>query len=378
MVYMSKTKKKRVRKQRLIRLAIAVGVIAAVIIIIWQVNLGSVVARVDGTAIRSSMVDGVSAFLQFAQTGQFQDNSTVGMTAEEIATRDDMRLVQRNAVVQNVFVTKEVLKKHFAAEGIAFPTEDQQAQIDEYMNMYFGTPEAVRTLESNGVKRQHLEYYFEFITLMAAFRDKIAESDPVTEEQALAYYNENQSYFITPLSLRASHILLLDAEHTDARRAEMEQILERLNNGEDFAELAMEYSEDGSAENGGDLGTFGLGQMVPEFENAALALEPGEISGIVETQFGYHIILLTEKTEETLSPFEDVRESIDSVLNGERTTAATDALIEAANITYYGLINPETGKPPTSLADLALSRGETPEEEHDPNDGEDHTGHNHD
>jgi hypothetical protein len=142
----------------------------------------------------------------------------------------------------------------------------------------------------------------------------------------------------------------------------------------------MEYSEDGSAENGGDLGSFGLGQMVPEFEEAALALEPGEISGIVETQFGFHIVMLTEKNEESISPFEDVMSSIDSFLTSERVTEATEALIESANITYYGLINPTTGKPPTSLAELKEARGEVDEtdSDHDPYDGEDHTGHDHD
>jgi len=378
MVYMSKTKRKRVRRQRLIRLAIAAAVVAAVLVIIWQASLGSVVARVEGTTIRSGMVDGVETFLAFAQTGQFPNNSTAGMTEDEIATQNDLKLVQRNALVQSVFVTNEVIRKFFAEKGIAFPDEEQQAQIDEYVEMYFGTPEAVRTLEAKGVKRQHIEYYFEFVTIMAALRNYIDETDPVTEEEALAYYNENPSYFTNPFSMSASHILIQDPEHTDAKRAEIEAILEKLNNGADFAELAMEYSECGSAENGGDLGTFGLGQMVPEFEEAALALEPGEISGIVETQFGFHIIKLTEKTEESIAPFEDVRENINSVLIGQRSNDLVEGLIDAANITYSGLINPETGRPPTSLADLALARGETPDAEHDPNDGGDHTGHNHD
>ena len=379
MVYMSKTKRKRVRRQRLIRLAIAAAVVAAVLVIIWQASLGSVVARVEGTTIRSGMVDGVETFLAFAQTGQFPNNSTAGMTEDEIATQNDLKLVQRNALVQSVFVTNEVVRKFFAEKGIAFPDEEQQAQIDEYVEMYFGTPEAVRTLEAKGVKRQHIEYYFEFVTIMAALRNYIDETDPVTEEEALAYYNENPSYFTNPFSMSASHILIQDPEHTDAKRAEIEAILEKLNNGADFAELAMEYSECGSAENGGDLGTFGLGQMVPEFEEAALALEPGEISGIVETQFGFHIIKLTEKNEESLSSFEDVRENIDSILIGERSNELVTSLIDAANITYTGLLVPETGKPPISLSELALARGETPEEDgHDPNDGGDHTGHDHD
>ena len=372
MAYMSKTKRRRVRKQNLIRLAIAIAIIIAILFIIWQISLGSVLARVEGTPIRSSMVDGVKTFVEYMQTGQFSGSTAAG---EDKALQDDMKLIQRNSVVYSVFVAKEVLKKHFAAEGIIFPDEEQQAAIDEYVNSYIETPEAVKSFESNGVKIEHIQYYFEYMTIMGAFRDTIAESNPVTDEDVLDYYNENQSYFINPFTMRASHILIYDPEHTDENRTKIEQILDRLNNGEDFAELAMEYSDDSSAENGGDLGTFGLGEMVPEFENAALALEPGEISGIVETEYGFHIIKLTEKTEESIVPIEDVRSSIDSYLLNLRSTEAMEELIAAANITYYGLINPATGRPPISLAELDEARG-TADNSNDPDNG-DHEGHDH-
>ena len=392
MVYMSKTKRKRVRRQNLIRLAIVLAVIAAILVLIWQASLGSVLARVDGTPIRSGMVNGVESFLEYIQTGQFTDRSTRGLTSEEKSSLEDMRIVQRNSLVQSVFIANEVLKQHFAAEGIAFPTEEQQLEIDQYKEMYYGTPELVSMFRSNGVKQQHVDYYFEYVVIMSAFREKIAEENPVSDDDALAYYNENLEYFVTPFSMQASHILLLDEDHTDARRAEMQAILDRLNNGEDFAELATLLSEDGSAESGGDLGTFGLGQMVAEFEEACLALEPGEISGIVETEYGFHIIKMTQKNEETTATFEEARETIDSTLTSERSSEAMDALIEAANITYKGLINPTTGKPPISLAELDEARGTTDDaddadsateedeygEDHDPNDGGDHEGHDHD
>ena len=373
MAYMSKTKRRRVRKQNLIRLAIAIAVIIAILIIIWQISLGSVIARVEGTPIRSSMVNGVETFIEYLQTGQFSGNAATG---DDKALQEDMSLVQRNSIVYSVFVAKEVLKKHFEAEGIIFPNEEQQIAIDEYVSSYLVSPEAVRSLESNGVKKEHIQYYYEYLTIMSAFRDIVSENNPVTDEEALDYYNENQDYFINPFSMRASHILIYDPEHTDENRTKIEQILDMLNNGEDFAELAMEYSDDSSAENGGDLGTFGLGEMVPEFENAAFALEPGEISGIVETEYGFHIIKLTEKTEESIVPIEDVRESIDSYLLNLRSTEAMEELIEAANITYYGLINPTTGRPPTSLAELDEARG-IADNSDDPDNG-DHEGHDHD
>ena len=356
MTYMSKTKRRRVRRQRFLGLAIAAAVIAAIILIIWQASLGSVLAKVEGTSIREGQVSGVEAFLTYVQTGQFPSSTFEG-TDEEIATQKDMMIVQRNSLVQNVFISYEVVKNHLEAQGVSFPTEEQLIQINENVEAYFGSNESVRLFESNGVKRNHIEFYFRYVALMTLFQEKVAEEMPVTEEESRAYYDENPDYFMSPLSMRASHILILDSEHTSEKRAEIEQILDRINNGEDFAELATQYSEDSSAESGGDLGTFGTGEMVTEFEEACLALEPGEVSGIVETPYGFHIIKLTEMNEPTMASFEESRESIESVLASERASEKLEALIDAANITYNGLITPSTGKPPTSLAELDEARG---------------------
>jgi parvulin-like peptidyl-prolyl isomerase len=360
MAYMSKTKKRRVRRQRLVRGLIALGVIAAVLIVIWQVSLGSTLAKVGGVAIRGGMVDGVAAFLEYYQTGAFPDNSTEGMTDEEIAQAEDMALVDRNSIVQNVFVGLEVLKQYFAAEGIVFPSEEDTATIASYVDMFFGNANTKKQFDANGERQAHVEYYFTYSAAMTVYRDHVLEANPITDEERQAYYDENPDYWVRPMTMQASHILLLDSEHTQERLAEIEAILERINNGEDFAVLAMEYSEDeGSAANGGDLGSFSQGEMVAPFEEAAMALEIGEVSGIVETDYGYHIIKLTGRTEASISTLEENVSSIDSVLAGKRVTEAMEALVAKADVVYFGLITPSTGKPPINLTDLEEARGTT-------------------
>ena len=119
------------------------------------------------------------------------------------------------------------------------------------------------------------------------------------------YYEDNKKSFYTD-TVTASHILLktqddegkeLSAEKKKEAKKKAEEALAKVKAGEDFSKVAKEYSQDSSASSGGDLGTFGRNQMVTEFEDAAFAMKPGEISDIVETQYGYHIIKVTDGDE---------------------------------------------------------------------------------
>ena len=135
------------------------------------------------------------------------------------------------------------------------------------------------------------------------------------------YYEENKDDFYTD-TVTASHILLKTIddngnELSDKKKKEAkkkaEEALKKVKSGEDFAQVAKEYSEDSTASNGGELGTFGKGQMVSEFENAAFSMKPGEISDIIKTQYGYHIIKVTERVDEQKS-YDDVKDEIKSTL----------------------------------------------------------------
>ncbi|HSG27979.1 MAG TPA: peptidylprolyl isomerase [Candidatus Krumholzibacterium sp.] len=170
-----------------------------------------------------------------------------------------------------------------------------------------------------------------------------ADLEKADETKAREFYDSNTERFAKPEQIRASHVLLkvepADTEETRAaKRKSIEDIRARLVAGEDFATGASEHSDCPSAANGGDLGYFGRGQMVKPFEDAAFALQLNEISPIVETRFGYHVIKVTEKTPGGMTPFEDVSMDIAQYLDGmtrqQELEKYVTALRDVATIEY--------------------------------------------
>ncbi|MBQ6776156.1 MAG: peptidylprolyl isomerase [Synergistaceae bacterium] len=139
----------------------------------------------------------------------------------------------------------------------------------------------------------------------------------ITDEEAKKFYDENTKLFTQPERVRASHILVSDDESLAKVQAELKA-------GKSFDVVAKEFSTDpGSAANGGDLGEFPKGVMVPEFEKAAFDLkEPGDVSEPVKSQFGWHIIKLGEHIPESAMPFEQVKAHIVEELREQKTQEA--------------------------------------------------------
>jgi peptidyl-prolyl cis-trans isomerase D len=147
-------------------------------------------------------------------------------------------------------------------------------------------------------------------------RDQARQKVVVPPTDIQRYYNDNVQQYTTPEQVRASHILLETTGKNEADvKKRAEEILKQVKSGADFAELAKKVSEDkGSKENGGDLDYFGRGRMVPEFEEVAFTLPPGQISDLVKSQFGYHIIKVVDKRAGSTRPLEEVRVQIQQQL----------------------------------------------------------------
>ena len=157
---------------------------------------------------------------------------------------------------------------------------------------------------------------------------KAVENVKVTDEDIKKFYEENKDKMISPETVNASHILV-DSEE------KAKEISEEINSGKiTFEEAAKANSSCPSSQNGGSLGQFGKGQMVPEFDTAVFAMSVGEISGPVKTQFGYHLIKLNGKTEASEIPFEEVKESIAIQLTTEKQQTAFRSKINQLKILF--------------------------------------------
>lgn len=155
----------------------------------------------------------------------------------------------------------------------------------------------------------------------------------VTDEEVKRFYDANEKGFLAPEQVRARHILIrADAnasrEEKQKARERIEGILGRIKKGEDFARLAAEFSEDSNSQmNGGDLGYFTKGQMVRAFEEAAFSLKAGQVSGVVETDFGYHLIKVEEHQEARMVTFDTAKEQIRAKLQGEANRMKAEEII---------------------------------------------------
>ncbi len=171
----------------------------------------------------------------------------------------------------------------------------------------------------------------------------IAETITVSPDEIERAYEARYQEDDPPREFNASHILL-------ESEAEARDVLGELEAGADFAELAMERSAGPSGPNGGDLGWFGTGQMVPEFENAVAGLDKGQVSGPVQTQFGWHIIVLNDVRDGSVPTFDDMQPQLRQELWQQRLTAEVQAIVEAAQKDLTNV----TGIDPSVLGDGTL------------------------
>lgn len=243
-------------------------------------------------------------------------------------------------MVVNQIVSTEVLYEQAKKEKLLPTEEEVNKSLGELKKAINADEKYKKQLNDAGLDEKFLKEQQERDLACQKYKENFKKTAKVSDEEIKKYYEENKSSFYKD-EVKASHILIstkdkdnkdLSEQKKKEAKEKAEGILKRAKNGEEFAELAKENSDDkASAEKGGDLGFFAKGQMVESFEKAAYALKVGEVSNIVESQFGYHIIKVTDKVAEQI-PFKDVKDKIKETLLEQKYSENISKLVKDAKV----------------------------------------------
>lgn len=313
-------------------------------------NPNEVVARVDAAEIKRVELDGAvrGVIMQMAQRGR-------SFPQEQVA------LLERDMIEQ--LIGRQLLLQ----EGLKLKIEGLDNKVQEQVKTTktkIGGDEAFAAAlkQADTTEAEFIQRTRDSIIINEVVEQTIDANIKVTPEQVKEFYDKNPDKFDQPELVKASHILIrFPAEATDEQKkgklAVIEKVRVRLEKGEKFADVAKEVSEDpGSAVNGGNLDYFKRGTMVPEFDKVAFSLKTNEVSEIITTKFGYHILMVTDIKPAGKLPFDGVKDDIEKYLkssqagevmqkNVKELRAAAKVEVLLPEITPPPVADPKADKP---------------------------------
>ncbi|MED4164638.1 peptidylprolyl isomerase [Halalkalibacterium halodurans] len=249
------------------------------------------------------------------------------VNGEEISEDElhELLVSQYGVEALETLITEKITKLEIAKEGIEVTGADIELELQSYMDLYGGEEAFEEILSSSGAD---LETIKTSIETYLATNQLLERRITITEDEMETYFDENKDSFAQQEQVQASHILVEE-------EATALEVLEKLEAGEGFNELAQEYSIDEyTAEIGGDLGLFGRGAMLEEFEDTAFSMDIGQISDPIETEYGFHIIKLVDKVEAIETTYEEVKEEIREQLTESKVEEEYYVWIEEKMVEY--------------------------------------------
>jgi peptidyl-prolyl cis-trans isomerase C len=279
------------------------------------------VAVVNGSTITQENFNReMNAFRQrlLSEGRSLSDSQLLEMKKDILESLINTELLYQDAQRQGIKIDEADIDKELMTVKERFPNEVEFKNALSKMNL---SEADLRSEIKRGLAVQH-------------FVDKkFAQGIAISDKETKAYYDGHRDSFKEPERMRASHILIKfdsrgEKSQKAASRKKIEKVQQKLKKGEDFAALAKEFSEGPSAAKGGDLGYFTRGQMVKPFDDAAFALKPGEVSDIVETRFGYHLIKAVEKKPEGIIAYAEVKDRLQEHLKQKKVRDEVSSYIK--------------------------------------------------
>jgi len=281
----------------------------------------SKIATVNGTAITQADFDREVQLAQrrFASSGRSpEDSELLALKKEILENLINRELLYQECQNKGIKVEKTTINEQYELLKKRFPHETDFKDALSRLNL------------SEAEMKSQIE---RDLAIQQLITEKFVQKVTITDKETKAYYDSHPQAFRRPEQVRVSHILIsvdqtADQAQKAAARKKIEDIQKKLNKGEDFEALAREFSQCPSGSRGGDLGYLGRRQLVKPIEEVAFALPPGQVSDIVESPFGYHLIKVIEKRPETLRGYEEIKVKLQEYLKQQLVGKQVDLYIE--------------------------------------------------
>ena len=278
------------------------------------------VAVVNGEVITQDQLNTELSVMQkqFADVDQTDKGKLAEIKSEILENLIAREVLHQESQRKGIEVDEATVDGRLASIKKRFPKEDSFKSMLEEMHL---TEDALKEQLREGMVIQKL------------IDREVIDRIEVSDKEAKDYYDENRDLFKQPEKIQARHILIKvetegDEDLKPAALKKIKMIQKEVKKGGDFAVLAKKYSQCPSSANGGDLGYFARGQMVKPFEDAAFSLKKGEVSDIVETTFGYHLIKAGDRKPETISDYKDIKDKLAPYLKRAKAGVAAEKYIE--------------------------------------------------
>lgn len=308
-------------------------------------QIGNMIAEVNGLGI--SYQQWQNAFMNFISR---YDQQTLSKISDEVLAS------LKNSITEQL-INSTLLYQYAEQQKIKIPADEVNKEIEQIKSSFNSEQDFNNALRRNNLTLNQLKDSLNRQLMIEKVIQNEYDQIDVSEEEISQYYEENKNYFFQPEKRKISHILLEDREQAEI-------LLNQLADGIiDFEKTAKDKSICPSAEQGGDLGYIVRGQMVPAFEEAAFSLGIGELSDIVETEYGFHIIKCNDIQEEKQLTLEEAQENIKNILTNQKQNEAIDTLItqlrKEANIKiHYDFTSELTEKEESQLNDTKVAESE--------------------